>query len=125
MIKNRNRKNVLISLILAAAFCVLPGCRNTDPAPSGEGTLSVSSEDVVEPAVISQEVVEGQELMCLADDKEQAQQIADQYGIELVEFSYGVATFHTNEDPQKIIDMGKEMGYPELEINGYSHTMGD
>ena len=67
-----------------------------------------------------QEVTEGAELLCLVETKEEAQKIAAQYGIELVDFGYGLATFHTDRDPEEVISEGLEKGYPELSINGNS-----
>ena len=121
-------RGTIVAIILAAASILPQACGGSDPSAKGEDTAVVnatkevvSSGDAIAPA--DPEVVEGEELLCLADSKEEAQKIADQYGIELVNFNYGVATFHTEDDPQKVIDMGKEKGYPELSLNGYSHTM--
>ena len=58
------------------------------------------------------------QLCGLAESEEEAKKIAELYGIELVDYSYGLATFHTDEDPQKIIDEGVEKGYPQLTLNG-------
>ncbi len=94
-------------LIFAVCICSLlgfSGCAKTESIETGQG----------------QEAVEGMELICLADEKEQAEDIADKYGIELVRFENGVASFHTDEDPQKVIDRGKEKGWPELSINGHN-----
>ncbi|WP_026517875.1 hypothetical protein [Butyrivibrio sp. MC2021] len=92
-------------------FSLLFGCggpvKKIEPAPAA-----------VIPA--AGEYVEGAELLCLAQTEEEAKKIAELYGIELVEFSYGVATFHTTENPGDVIKRGLEKGYPELSINGYS-----
>ena len=71
---------------------------------------------------VSEDYVSGKELMCLVDTEDEAKAIAKQYNIELVEFSYGVATFHTDENPNDVIAMGKKLGYPELSLNGVMHT---
>ena len=71
---------------------------------------------------VSEDYVSGKELMCLVESQEEAEAIAKQYNIELVEFSYGVATFHTDENPNDVIAMGKQLGYPELSLNGVMHT---
>ena len=63
------------------------------------------------------ELAEGEELMCLADSEAEAQKIAEQYGISLVLFNYGVATFHTEEDPSVVIQRGIDNGWPELSLN--------
>lgn len=73
------------------------------------------------PAMVSyDDVVKGSELMCLAEDRDEAEKTAEQYGIELVDFSYGVATFHTDEDLNTVIRKGKKNGWKELSINHYS-----
>ncbi len=91
------------------------------PAAAEVGGSDMGSGDFSEPVeTVTPEYAEGEELLCLCDNEEEAQKIADLYGIELVQFQFGVATFHA-EDPQSVIDLGKEKGYPELEINAISH----
>ena len=63
---------------------------------------------------------ETEPLMCSAETQEEAEAIAGQYGIELVEFSYGVATFFTEEDPREVIQRGIDNGWPELSLNRVS-----
>lgn len=57
------------------------------------------------------------QLMTLVETKEEAEAIAQQYGIELTYFSEGVAAFRTDEDPQTVIDRGEKNGYPQLYLN--------
>lgn len=59
----------------------------------------------------------GEELMCEAQSREQAQSIADSYGIELVNYGYGIAVFTTEEDPRTVIERGKSQGLPILSLN--------
>lgn len=61
------------------------------------------------------------ELTALADSQEEADEIAELYGIELKSYSYGVAVFTTEEDPQKLMQLGEEEGYPELQYNYTFH----
>lgn len=61
--------------------------------------------------------VAGQELVATADSQEEAQQIAEMYGITLVKYEYGAATYTTTDDPQAVIAYGKAKGYPSLSIN--------
>ena len=56
-------------------------------------------------------------LMCSAESQEEAEAIAGQYGITLVEYSYGVATFYTEENPNAVIQRGIEQGWTELSLN--------
>ncbi len=98
----------------------LSGCGGGMGTAMPIDNISEGSETPTSVQVPISEIAEGKELLCLCDSQEEAQKIADMYGIELVEYSYGVATFHT-DDPQGVIEMGKEKGYPELEINGISY----
>lgn len=109
--KNLLKKTTIGVIVMIFPFSLLFGCggaekKNSSPAPL--------------PAATVQDYVEGAELLCIAQSEEEAKKIADMYGIELVEFSYGVATFHTEEDPNAVIRRGLDNGYPELSINGYS-----
>lgn len=56
-------------------------------------------------------------LTALVDSQEEAQEIADLYGITLVSFENGVAVYRTDEDPFEVISRGDENGYPQLSIN--------
>ncbi len=69
--------------------------------------------------------VEGKELLCLADSREEAESVAKLYGIELVEFSYGVASFHTTQDPPEVIRRGRENGWKPLDLNQIVYLDGE
>lgn len=56
-------------------------------------------------------------LTALAEDMEEAEKIADLYGIELESFSYGVATYTTDKDVQELMNLGEENDYPTLAPN--------
>lgn len=57
------------------------------------------------------------ELTALADTREEAEEIAELYGIELSAYSYGVATYTTNKNLQELIELGTENNYPALTPN--------
>ena len=61
--------------------------------------------------------VEGRELLCPVEDKEEAMKIAQDYDIELIEVSQGLAVFHTDKDPYSIIEYGKKNNLVELSLN--------
>lgn len=63
------------------------------------------------------------QLMALVETEEEAQSIAEQYEIELVSFSDGVAEYETELDPTEVIAHGQEMGYPQLYLNIERRTM--
>ena len=56
-------------------------------------------------------------LMASVDTQEEAEEIAEQYGITLVSFENGIAVYQTEEDPYDVITRGQENGYHELSVN--------
>lgn len=62
-------------------------------------------------------IAKGRELIASASSDKEAEEIAKAYGIELVEYRYGVATFHTEEDPASVIKRGEDKGLPKLALN--------
>lgn len=60
-------------------------------------------------------------LMALVDTKQEAEQLAEQYGITLVSFADGVAVYDTDEDPQTVVVRGQQNGYAPLYLN-YTRT---
>lgn len=57
------------------------------------------------------------EVIALADTREEAEEIAELYGIELSTYSYGVATYTTDKNLQELMDLGAENDYPTLTPN--------
>lgn len=86
----------------------ITGCSRNIPEP-----IPAASSGPEAPVHIQ----EGRELMCLAENRAEAQNIADTYEIELVSFAYGVAVFHTEETPADVIRRGHENGWKELSVN--------
>lgn len=62
-------------------------------------------------------LAEEQPLMAMVETEDEAEKIAEQYGIELVSFSDGVAVYQTDEKIADVIDRGREQGYPQLYMN--------
>ena len=62
------------------------------------------------------------ELTALADNQEEAEEIAELYGIELSSYSYGLATYTTDKNPQELIELGIENEYPAL-IQNYEQEL--
>lgn len=56
-------------------------------------------------------------LLALVKSREEAEKLAEVYGIELVSCADGVASFFTEQEPAELIRLGKERGLPELNIN--------
>lgn len=65
-----------------------------------------------EPTMVAED-----QLMAMTDTEEMAQEIADQYGIEMTSFENGIAVYHTEEDPFEVIARGQANGYAQLSIN--------
>ena len=111
---------IRVLLFLLVTIFVLCGCRKNMPeqikprqdavqpaaaATTGPTTPTVESVSVEAP------------LYCSVDTLEEAQQLAQLYGIELVSYDAGYACFYTEEDPRAVILRGKEQGWPLLSLN--------
>ena len=73
--------------------------------------------------MIEGEDVSGQgvlQLVGLVEDKAEAEQLAADYGIELLRFAEGIATFKTDKTYEEIQKIGKEKGLTELSVNEYN-----
>lgn len=75
------------------------------------------TEESGDTGIADMRLEEAPQLTALADSLEEAQEIADLYGIELEKYSYGVATYYTDKDISELINMGMEKGYPTLAPN--------
>lgn len=64
------------------------------------------------------------EMTALADTREEAEKIAELYGIELSTYSYGVAVYVTDKTPEELMELGRDNHYPSLTPNSesYLHT---
>lgn len=99
------KKILAVCTLLCMLLC---GCQSK---PEIKGTPEKAAQSG------KQTLVAGKELFMLADTEEKAKETAELYGIKLVEFDYGVATFHTEEDPNEVIRRGRENNWPELSLN--------
>ena len=59
-------------------------------------------------------------LLAIAQTQQDAEAIAEQYGITLVSWDEGLAQFSTERDVNEIIREGKENGWPELSRNDFA-----
>lgn len=85
----------------------IPKLQRLDPVD--ETVLPDDSADSDESTVI--------ELIALADTLEEAEEIAELYGIELSTYAYGVASYTTDKNVVELMELGEEKGYPELSLN--------
>ncbi|MDE6908882.1 MAG: hypothetical protein K2P44_00175 [Lachnospiraceae bacterium] len=63
------------------------------------------------------------ELIALAESQEEAEKIAELYGITLSSFANGVAVFTTDKDLQELKELGDINGYPTLSVNNNSYQL--
>ena len=116
----------LLLLLVAVAF---PGCRE-NPFSETVPPKTVFEETTVPGVTPAPEDTESVptdvsprgQLMALVETQEEARKLAELYGIELVEYGEQVALFHTEEDPQTVIQRGVENGWPELSLNRPAHA---
>ena len=108
-------RHSIIWVILLIAVLALTGCAGrfqppVSPMPTGSAQRPQAAD--------------GEELLATVESREEAEEIAALYGIELVSCSEHVATFHTDEDLYAVIRRGKDNGWPLLEVN-YVITLDD
>lgn len=121
-------------VLLVLAAVIFSGCRRsaptetvppeTAPAPTRsvetkpmETTPSTAVPE--EPAFTAPDNVSSRgQLMGSAKTLEDAQALAELYGIELVEYRHELALFRTEEDPREVIRRGRDNGWPGLSLNG-------
>lgn len=103
---------VIFLLVILVTVCA---CQQSKPAHAAskpiptDGTVPTGAPD----SLISDE---GQ-LIAKAESQEEAESIAELYGITLVEFKRNLALYHTDEDPREVIKRGQDNGWPELTLN--------
>ena len=117
-------------LLLLLAAGIFTGCRKSaapETRPPGTAPTETKVHETV-PAISTPGQTEpaptGQfgQLMASAENLEEAQKLAELYGIRLVDFFDRVAVFHTDEDPDAVILRGERNGWPRLYRNGVSRV---
>ena len=118
------RRYLIFGVILCILAILITGCTKGDKGVKESKKEALMNSSVGDSGSLQDNLntimkgEEGRELIASCKDEKEAQDIAGKYGIELVEFSLGVATFHTDEDPLSVINRGKKNGWPGLSING-------
>lgn len=115
---------LVLGLILLAAvgLCACGGNRQLTNVTSDDSIQKLQKLELADKSDSSIAPVENNdsastELTALADTREEAEEIAELYGIELSSYSYGVATYTTDKNTQELIEMGAENDYPVLTPN--------
>ena len=101
-------------LFCICCLCVLCSCQKNIQYEKPSGGLSTPGSNFLQG---SGAVAEGKELFSVTDSLADAEEIAELYNIEFVEYINGVASFHTEEDLYTVIQRGTENNWPILEIN--------
>lgn len=106
-------------------MALLAGCKqNANPtvpaSPKPTEQPIVSTTIPVTEVVGTEQMYAKAQLLCEVESQEDAQALAELYGITLVEYRDGLACFYTEEDPREVIRRGKENGWPELTLNRVS-----
>lgn len=116
MKKNSMIVALLIILVCAVALFLAAVGKRPKRALSFEGAdVSAIREEI-------NLIPEKNQLIANAATREEAEKIAELYGITLVEYSGKVAVYDTKQSPQELIKLGEERGYPPLSIN-YSYSL--
>ena len=111
--------------VFLALLMLLSGCSQSTATDKNGSVKPVSTpaerpKDTApeeNPAQAPEKISENTPLMAEAESLEEAQALAGLYGITLVEFELGLATFATEEDPKAVIRRGQENNWPELTLN--------
>lgn len=120
-------------LLIAAAMLFTAGCTANESAPAvrteqeaaemiNKGENMRRPTDTVGSGAMRLEYSKEKPLFVLVETQDEAEKIAADYGIELVDFASGVASYYTDKDPAELIKWGEEQGFPPLEINYMSYT---
>ncbi len=108
-----------ILLIILSISMLLMGCAGKTSPSQTALTSSVSNSP--SPTVWIPEYVDGKELFASIDSRDTAEELAELYGIILVDFSYGIAVFHTEENPIDVLSRGEANNWPKLSVNYNGH----
>lgn len=64
------------------------------------------------------------EYICLVNSQEEAERVANDYGIEFVSFQEGVAVLKSEKSYQELLDYGQEKGLVTLSVNNLNKAFG-
>jgi len=104
---------------------LLGGCASaSSSSQTSAPTKPTTHQDATPPtvvlnpdAVVSGSIYPEAQLLGVAESREEAESLAELYGITLVNFNYRFASFYTEEDPYEVIRRGEENGWPPLSLN--------
>lgn len=109
---------LLIPILIVVAVCAVFLAERADKKSEElSEPLSDSRPDVSEELQEDNGYGEATRMMALADTREEAENIASLYEMELVDFSNGVAVYETTQDPYELMKMGEMKKYPTISID--------
>lgn len=115
---------ITAGLLILLAAALVSGCRKNVASetipPKTVPAETASLETIPAPEFTETapgEISQNGQLIASAETLEEAQKLAELYGIELVDYGYHIALFRTEEDPKAVIQRGRENGWPELSLN--------
>lgn len=112
-----------IAVTIAAAASVVVLLVNHSKASAEEILLeNVVEHEVADTELASDTDLDIMQLTCLADSQQEAEQIAQSYGIEFVSFEYGVAVFLSDKPYPELVAYGEENGLKQLSVD-YEQTI--
>lgn len=96
-------------LLVLSSICMalFAGCGKPVELGSVTSLDTISNDRLAENQLMSVDIA----------SEEEAKIVAEQYGIEFVEYVEGVAIFHTDSDPKAVIKEGSEKGLVPLYLN--------
>lgn len=111
MLKNKKVFIVVGLIIVIAVIIVIVMVKKMTYVEISMEENDVVLEDI---SIVDQTL----EYTCVIDTQEEAEEVAQAYGIELVSFEYGIALFSTNIPYSDLIKLSEEKGLPMLSVNG-------
>lgn len=111
-------------LVMIFLISLLGGCTQakdptvTKPSKPTQQEAAMPTTIPGSPGTVFTETIYAEaQLLGEAESREKAEELAELYGITLVEYKNRLARFHTDEDPREVIRRGKDNGWPELVLN--------
>ena len=113
---NRKSKIVFGAIVLIVAVAIVLVIvlkKNVKVFVEGENLMNV----------VEQNNSEKLQLTCFVDSQQEAEEIAEAYGIEFIRFDYGVAEFQSDKSYDELTEYGKKNGLKQLSINHEQHIL--
>lgn len=122
MTKPRTNWRTIVSITIPTLLLIVCGVffvfreKGVVPAPTASAapTPAIAAPTATQTQTQTQEDEMTGNLMAWADDRAAAEKMAALYQITLLQFENNIAVFWTEQNPETLIQVGKENGWPEL-----------